>query len=153
MKHKLTKLTLITLLLVAHTSAFVRPTSAEIIENSWETIPILVYEDCTGEWLEGTVKVHLIWILNAGKVDSIHTNVKGTAVGLTSGNRYVFHNNYKDDFTNYFCGGIATARAHARWISQGKLPNRDAEFRITYEFDDDCNPLPPTVEVVDFRCK
>ena len=153
MKHKLTRLLCITLLVVAHTISFIRPASAEIIQNERFIVTFQDYIPCLDEWVTGTAELHQIWIFNAGKVDSIHTNLTGTAVGQTTGNQFIWKNNYKDDFTNYFCGGTATARAHARLIGLGKAPNQDTEFLVTYEFDANCNALPPTVEIVDFRCK
>ena len=153
MKNKFMKLMIISLLLITHTLSGVRPASAEVIQNTWGTMPFLGYSDCTNEWVEGTIEVHLIWIFKAGKVDSIHTNVQGTAVGQLTGNRYIYKNNYKDDFSNYVCGGVATAHAYARLISQGKSPNLDTNFLITYEFDANCNPLPPNITVENSRCR
>ena len=152
MKHKVTRLLFITLLVVAHTTAFIQPASAEVIQNTRETMDFTLYNECEDEWVQGTIEVHLIWIFNSGRVDSIHTNVHGTAVGLTTGNSYIAKNNYKDDFTNFGCGGTATARANVRLISKGKAPNRDADFLITYALDANCNPLPTEISV-DLRCK
>ena len=153
MKHKLTKLLFATLLVVAQSICVIRPASAEIVQNTRDTVPFQFYNNCTGEWVEGTAEVHLIWIINAGKIDSIHTNVQGTALAQTTGNRYIFQNNYKDDFTNFSCGGMATATAHARLISQGKLPNLSIDWLVTYAFDTYCNELPPTIAIVGLRCK
>ncbi len=153
MKNKFTKLLIATLLVVAQSICFIQPASAEIVQNFRSTIPLQFFNDCTGELIEGTVDYHQIWILNAGKINSIHANVHGTFIAQTSGNQYIYQNNYKDDFTNFSCGGMATATAHARLISQGKLPNLSIDWLVTYAFDASCNELPPTIAIVGLRCK
>lgn len=153
MKRKITRLMIMTLLLAAHTSSFIKPASAEIVQNNRTTINFSFYLDCTNEVVVGTAQIHTIWIINAGKIDSIHYNLNGTAVGQTTGNRYKYMENYKDDFTTYFCGSTTYAQIHMRWISQGKAPNLDVNFLQIWEFDQDCNPLSPTFSVVSTRCK
>ncbi len=153
MKYNFTKLLFTVLLVITQSICGIRPASAEIVQNTRDTVPFQFYNDCTGEWVEGTAEVHLIWIINAGKIDSIHTNVHGTAIGQTTGNRYIFQNNYKDDFSNFVCGGTATSQAHQRLISLGKSPNLSLDLLVTYSIDVNCNELPPVVTVVGLRCK
>lgn len=153
MKCKMTRLMIMALLLAAHTTSFIRPASAEVIYNVRFTVPISDYNQCTGEWVEGEAEVQQVYVYNAGKVDSFHSNLTATLIGQTSGNRYIFKNNYKDDFSNYVCGQTTYARANARVISLGKLPNWDVNFLVIYEFDAACNPLPPNVTIASERCK
>ncbi len=153
MKTKFTRILCLTLLVIAQTISLSRPVAAEIIQNTRETAYFTYYDNCADEEISAEVEVHLIWILNDGKVDSIHTNVTGTAVGLTTGNSYIYKNNYKDDFLDYTCGGTATAQAHIRVIGKGKAPNSQGVFSIRYDFDSNCNELSPVVTVLDYSCK
>lgn len=152
MKHKVTRFMCMALLLTAHSLAFVSPTSAEVVVNYWETFPASTYDGCNQEWLEGTVELHVLYIYNEGRVDSVHSFTRATYTGVTTGNRYLLRTNYKQDFSNYVCGGKATASANARLISQGNAPNSHANYQITYEFDANCNPLPPDI-AIEVRCK
>lgn len=148
MKHKIMRLTVIALLIAAHTTTFIRPAAAEVVQNTRETFPLYYYDDCTGEWIEGTFDVHTIWIINTGKLDSIHQNLNGTGVGQITGNRYVINQNYKDDFSNIVCGGTVTGRYKVRAISLGKAPNQLLDISVTWQIDNACNIQFPTYDVV-----
>jgi hypothetical protein len=152
MKHKFTRLLCLTLLVAAPTTSFIQPASAKVIENSWETMPFEYFNECEGEWVVGTIQAHLIWILNDGKVDSVHTNITGTGVGEISGTTYIAKNNSTSDFSDFVCGGTAVRRANVRLISRGKASNLDANIQIKYELDANCNLLPPQF-TVDVRCQ
>ncbi|HEX4947219.1 MAG TPA: hypothetical protein VFZ34_11170 [Blastocatellia bacterium] len=142
MKRKVTRLTFALLLAVAHLCMFVQPTSAYVIQNVRQTFAFSLYNDCVDELIEGTAEIHQIWILNPGKVDSIHSHIKGTAVGRTSGNKYIVNETYKDDFSNFACGATLYGHIRQRLISLGKAPNVHVDFLVTYATDADCNPLP-----------
>lgn len=87
------------------------------------------YNPCTEEQVEGVLEIHWVWIVNQGRVDSIHTNVRGTAVGTTTGNQYLFRHNYKDDYAKQQesppgtradeCGVILSYRVMARQLLAG----------------------------------
>jgi hypothetical protein len=153
MKHKITRLTCATLLVVAHLCSFVQPTSAEIIQNVRQTFSFTFYNECVDEEVEGTAEIHQIWILNPGRVDSIHYKIKGTAVGLNTGNKYIVNETYKDDFANFACGATLYGQIRQRLISLGKAPNAHVDFLVTYTTDADCNPLPTVFTPTTTHCK
>lgn len=150
MKQNFSKLFVMALLLFAHCFAILPSVTAKVIENSWETMPFEYYNECEGEWVVGTIRGHLIWIFNEGKLDSIHTNIVGTGVGENSGTTYIARNNYKSDLAGFACGTSAFARANLRLIGRGQTANLDVNILIKYTLDDSCNFS--TEFMTDLRC-
>jgi len=105
----------------------------------------LLISDCIGETVSVTLtsksRITQCFDENGHETTTVHFELHGTGVGLTSGNRYVLNQVSKSSsvFT-LFCGLNLTAFTHSVLVSQGTLPNLRVLLKTTITVDDQCIP-------------
>jgi hypothetical protein len=133
-------LTMVVAALVALGSA--RPTEAQNPGRTCAPFNTVTFDMCTGEFvaITGEACTDIFFHVDAsgGAHVTIHETIRGTAVGVTSGNEYVFHTEILTE-ENVNSGNNAqdelTLVADANLISKGSLPNDRATITTHITID------------------
>jgi hypothetical protein len=111
---------------------------------------------CTGEIVaisgEARSDVFVHFDASGGAHATIHETITGTAVGMTSGNQYVFHTEISTEENVNFGNNQqdeATIIADADLISQGSLPNERATITTHETIDANGNITSLDLDVTD----
>jgi hypothetical protein len=115
----------------------------EVMHDVWEQ-PISFWDDCSGQQLEGTVKVkgYMQHKENADGSFSMRFtyNVSGVLYDA-DGNKYVWKDNitYNDEWESEGCPGTGSATGKLRLMTSGGKNNPEVTFDYAYSYDCDWN--------------
>jgi hypothetical protein len=136
--------------------ASARPTVAQNLGEMCLPFKIVIFDMCTGELVaimgEACTDVFFHFDASGGAHVTIHETITGTAVGVTSGNEYVFQTEILTE-ENVNSGNNAqdelTLVADANLISKGSLPKDRATMTTHITIDANGNVTSMDVDVTE----
>jgi hypothetical protein len=121
------------------------PASAEVIVNKRQAFSAVFFDDCTGEEIQVTAEDHVLIRQSVG-ADGVtywdeFINTHGTAVGLTSGRKYVYNETIRfsrpaEDGPE--CGFTTDFSTRIRFVSEGSEANFFAKYSFHLEVNPNC---------------
>jgi len=128
--------------------------AAAPVENGWDTITgASVFDQCTGETVDFTGRVHTVAKENASPELSVHSNTHLVAIGELSGEAYVYDAAINSPVRVAADGSYTVdQRVHASLVSTGRSPNLRITVKIDQVFDSGGNLISSTVDVA-FDCQ
>jgi hypothetical protein len=118
------------------------PASAEVVFNARIPFSATFFDECAGEVIQVTAEDHVVIRLSENSGTTFrdeHINSHGMAIGLSSGNEYIYNESIKISRVDEpGCGFTDDFSTKARFISQGSHPNLMVRLWVQMEETSGC---------------